>query len=191
MMRYCSKKRNPFLIYRASCRCSKYTNLNNNKLPIGIYFVNPMPNNILMKPVTIKSIFIVDDDPFWAQMLEQILHNNGYPDVRIFGNGTDCLDNLHLAPDLILLDYSMNTLSGLEVLRKIKRFNPDMSVVFVSAQEDIEVAVSSLKYGAFDYIVKSDTGITRLPKVIERLKEVKLLLARQKKGKIKQFFSFI
>lgn len=150
-----------------------------------------MPNNILMKPVTIKSIFIVDDDPFWAQMLEQILHNNGYPDVHIFGNGTDCLDNLHREPELILLDYSMNTLTGLEVLRKIKRFNPDISVVFVSAQEDIEVAVSSLKYGAFDYIVKSEAGITRLPKVLERLAEVQAMLAKQKKGTFKQFFSFI
>lgn len=152
---------------------------------------NSVPNQKIMNQQTFGKIFIVDDDPFWTELLMQILRNNGYEDLTVFTNGTDCLASLSESPGLILLDYSMDTLNGIEVLRKIKRVDPNISVVFISSQEDLEVAVTSLRYGAFDYIVKGRDEATKLPKVISRLAEVKALLARQKKGLIKNIFSFI
>mgnify|MGYP003597103507 CR=1 FL=1 len=134
-----------------------------------------------MNQQQIKKIFIVDDDPYWVAILAQILKINGYEEVQTFSSGKDCLDNLHQHPELILLDHSMDLLNGVDVLRKIKRFDPDINVVFISSQADIEVAVTSLKYGAFDYIVKGSEEAVKLPKVLNRIAAAQSLIQKKRK----------
>ena len=107
-----------------------------------------------METNTELKIFVVDDDPFSLTMYEHHLRNLGYTNVTAFENGTACLNNLTKQPDLIFLDHQMEILNGVDVLKKIKRFNPNTFVVFISAQDDVQTAVNSLKYGAFDYIIK-------------------------------------
>lgn len=135
-------------------------------------------------------IFVVDDDPFSRELYSQQLQNLGYADITVFENGAACLPALTEMPDLIFLDYSMETLNGVEVLRKIKRFNPDINVVFLSGQEDVETAVNSLKYGAFDYIVKGPRDSERIRQVLEKLQAMRAVLpARQRR--LRTIFSFI
>lgn len=142
-----------------------------------------------METTAALKIFIVDDDLFSLSLYEQHLKNLGIEDVTGFSNGTDCLDQLILQPDLIFLDHNMDIMNGVEVLRRIKRFNPNIQVVFISGQEDVATAVNSLKYGAFDYIVKGGDDLEKIGRVLQKYTEVKALLPRPGKGLFKKIFS--
>lgn len=126
--------------------------------------------------------FIVDDDFFCGNMYEQYLMNQNYNDVTYFNNGSDCLDNLSKNPDIILLDHNMENISGFEVLKKIKRFDPDIYVVMISGQENIKTAVEALKHGAFDYIIKDKDVCENMNKIIEKIKSVKRELRKSNKN---------
>ncbi|MDB4107937.1 response regulator, partial [Bacteroidia bacterium] len=69
----------------------------------------------------------------------------------------------------ILLDYEMEGLNGFEVLRKIKRYNPNTYVIMMSSQDDVSNAVDTLKFGAFDYIIKGENDAAKLKSVLERI----------------------
>ena len=125
-------------------------------------------------------IFLVDDDLFYLNTLEQHIRNLGYENVENFTDGTECLKNIKEKPDVVFLDYKMDVLTGYEVLKKIKRFNPDIYIVMLSAQPAIKPAVDSLKLGAFDYIQKGNSEQKNIKLVLERILEVKELLKRSK-----------
>lgn len=136
-------------------------------------------------------IFLVDDDAFCLNVFQQHLNNIGHSDVSTFDSGSACLNELTRQPDIIFLDHGMDIITGLEVLKKIKRFNPDIYVVFISGQENIETAVSALKFGAFDYIVKGDKMLDGITKVIDKIIEVKELLKMKNPNFIRKFLSLI
>ncbi len=124
-----------------------------------------------MKKQNIKRTFIVDDDPFWTAMLTQMLTNLGYENIVTFSNGKDCVDNLHLNPNLVFLDYQMEDMDGLEVLQKVKSYYPGIGVVFCTAHEDLSVAVSAMKNGSFDYLLKSNATKKEVVSIIENMAE--------------------
>jgi DNA-binding NtrC family response regulator len=124
-----------------------------------------------MKKQNIKRTFIVDDDPFWTAMLSQMLTDLGYENIVTFGNGKDCVDNLHLNPSLVFLDYQMEDMDGLEVLQKVKSYYPGIGVVFCTAHEDLSVAVNAMKYGSFDYLLKSNATKKEVASIIDNMGE--------------------
>lgn len=144
-----------------------------------------------MKNENQLKIFVVDDDLFYLNILEQHIRNLGYNDVTKFNNGTICLDHINEQPDVIFLDYKMDDLSGYDVLKKIKRFDPNMYVVMLSGQLEIKPAIDSLKHGAFDYIQKGDHVGKKIMLVLERILEVKDLLKRSKPSFLRTFFQFL
>ena len=73
-----------------------------------------------MMTTTKLKIFLVDDEIFYLNILEQHIRNLGYEDISTFDNGYACLDNIQEIPDVVFLDYSMGELSGYDVLKKIK-----------------------------------------------------------------------
>lgn len=107
-------------------------------------------------------IFIVEDDPFYAELLAYHLSQNPEDEIHRFETGRDCLKHLYLNPAVVCLDYSLPDVSGEEVLKKIKSTNPDLKVLIISGQENIQTAISLLKMGATDYIVKDDDTRDRL-----------------------------
>jgi hypothetical protein len=135
--------------------------------------------------------FIVDDDIFCANMYEQNLRNMGCLDVTYYSNGSDCLQNLNQNPDIIFLDHNMNDLTGFEVLKKIKRTNPNIYVVMVSGQENIKTAVDALKYGAFDYIIKDELVCEKINLIIEKIINVNKELKKTNPNFIQRVLSII
>ncbi len=117
------------------------------------------------------SIFVVEDDEFYSEVLEYHLSLN--PDVTVtkFTNAKEFLKNLDKNPDAITLDYSLPDMSGEEVLRKIKEYNSEIPVVMVSGQEDIKTAITLLKDGAYDYIVKDEDTKDRIWNAIKNIRE--------------------
>lgn len=117
------------------------------------------------------SIFIVEDDPWYGQILEYHLSLN--PDYKItrFLTGQDCLDNLCQKPDLISLDFGLPDYPGDKLFQKIREIAPNVPVVMISAQEAISVAVNLLKIGVADYLVKDDATKDLLWNSIIRIRE--------------------
>jgi DNA-binding NtrC family response regulator len=101
-------------------------------------------------------IFVVEDDPIYTKFLKYVLGLNPDFEVEYFATGKECISNLHKRPSLITLDYTLPDMSGEKVLQSIREFDPNISIIIVSAQEKIATAVELLKGGAFDYISKSE-----------------------------------
>ncbi len=116
-------------------------------------------------------IFIVEDDPWYGEILEYHLSLN--PDYQIFrfNNGKECLNNLQKKPDLITIDYSLPDMNGADLFRQIHQVNPELPVIFISAQEDVSTAVGLLKSGVFDYIVKNDNTKDVLWSTVIKIRE--------------------
>lgn len=134
-------------------------------------------------------IFLIDDDIFCLNLYKIYLENAGYQDVTIFENETICLNHLTERPDVIFLDYGLNNISGIEVLKKIKRFNPDIFVVFLSGQANIPTAVNALKFGAFDYIVKGTDESAQITRVLHKIEGIKEAMKQKAPGFFRKIFS--
>jgi len=117
--------------------------------------------------------FIVDDDVFRAKMHEQYLLNLNYSNITCFSNGNDCLNNLNQNPDIIFLDHNMDGITGLEVLKKIKRYNPNIYVIMVSSQQNTKIIVDALEYGAYDYITKDHLVYDKMTLIINKISQEK------------------
>ena len=115
------------------------------------------------------SIFLVDDDIMSLTLYGQFLKSIGYEDVHLFNSGTDCIENLSLHPQIIFLDYSMEDMNGIDVLKKVRQFDPNIVVVFISGNESPEIAADAKKHGAVDFIVKSSINRERMKSVMDEL----------------------
>ena len=117
-------------------------------------------------PIT---VFIVEDDPIYLRLVKYVFELNPDFNIEIFTTGQECLDNLHLKPSIISLDFNLPDMKGDQVLQKIKNYNKDIGVIILSGQKDIEVAVQLLQNGAYDYIVKNEETKDRLHHTVQRL----------------------
>lgn len=116
-------------------------------------------------------IFIVEDDLIFAKTIRYILTLNPDHDVRVFKTGKECINNLHLNPHIVSLDYSLPDMTGGEVLRRIKIHNADIGVIILSGQKDVATAVELLQKGADDYLTKDEANKERLFNIVEKLKK--------------------
>ena len=116
-------------------------------------------------------IFVVEDDPMQKRIIKYVMESNPEHEVYAFETGQECLDNLHLQPQLISLDYNLPDLGGAEVLQKIKQFNPRIQVIILSGQKDIGTAVDLLKQGASDYLTKDAGMKERLRNSVDLIKQ--------------------
>jgi len=116
-------------------------------------------------------IFIVEDDLLYGEMLRRHLTLNPDNEVYLYRNGEECLKNMYREPNMVSLDYSLPDMSGLDIMRRIKKDFPEIPVIIVSGQEDISTAVTLLREGAYDYFVKDDDVKDRLWNVIKKIRE--------------------
>jgi|ERR1017187_3772263 DNA-binding NtrC family response regulator len=126
-----------------------------------------------MKTSEPLSIYLVDDDQlFITSLKDQVKKMFKFEtNIQTFSTGEECLKNLKNPPDIIILDYflnsnSPNAMDGLKVLKKIMELNPETKVIMLSAQDKMEVAVNLIKFGAYDYVIKNDNVFNRLKLVI-------------------------
>ena len=137
-------------------------------------------------------IFIVEDDPWYGQVLEYHLTLNPDYEVRLFESGQALLDHLFLKPDLVTLDFSLPDMNGDELYHKIRSSHPELPVIVISSQENIGVAVKLLKMGVSDYLVKDDSTKDLLWNSVIRIRENQHLREEVKtlKEALGQKFSF-
>lgn len=116
-------------------------------------------------------IFLVDDDALFLKLLEiEFLQHGGFI-VETYLTGELCIQNLSQNPDVVVLDFHLNSIDenamdGIETLDKIKLFNPDIQVVMLSSQEEMDVALKCMHHHVHDYVLKGETAFMRLQQVI-------------------------
>jgi DNA-binding NtrC family response regulator len=123
-------------------------------------------------------LFLVDDDAVYLKLMEIEFLQHADFDIETYPTGELCVQNLSNNPDIIILDYYLDgvnkdAMNGLETLDKIKAENPNIPVVMLSSQDKIDIAISCMHHGAFDYVVKSETAFVRLQKIITAIFEFK------------------
>ena len=101
-----------------------------------------------------KLVFIVDDEQSIAKLLSFWVKDKWGYEVEIFSNSESMLKKFSSKPDIILLDIMLPGLDGIETLKRIKQNDEHLPVIMLSAQGRIDVAVDSIKYGAYDYFSK-------------------------------------
>lgn len=101
-----------------------------------------------------KTIFILEDNLFYANLLGTRLEDLGYETIEIFSSIEDLMNQIHRQPYMVLLDHNLPDGSGLETLKEIKSTYPYVHCIMISGQATIGVAIDSLKHGAFDYLLK-------------------------------------
>jgi DNA-binding NtrC family response regulator len=137
------------------------------------------------------SILVVDDESEIREGLELLLASEGYG-VSSAGTGASGLAKLEEHPfDLLLLDVSLPDRNGLDLLREIRRRDPQLSVVLITAYGSIDTARAAFKSGAMDYITKpwsNDELLAQVAQAVEsrRLREENVQLKRA----LKQRFNF-
>jgi DNA-binding NtrC family response regulator len=101
-----------------------------------------------------KLIYIVDDEQSISKLLSFWVKDKWGYNVELFSNSESMLRKVNSKPDLILLDIMLPGLDGIETLKRIKQIDENLPVIMLSAQGRIDVAVDSLRFGAYDYFSK-------------------------------------
>ncbi len=117
-------------------------------------------------------IFIIEDDVIFGKSILYYLSLNPENEISLFTNGKEAIAQRYQNPDLIILDYNLPGMNGMEVMQSFHNFNKNFPVIIISAQSDIRVAVNLLKEGAFDYIVKDPELKDRLWMSMQKVKKI-------------------
>ncbi|MBQ0716352.1 MAG: sigma-54-dependent Fis family transcriptional regulator [Sulfitobacter litoralis] len=123
-----------------------------------------------------SDILIVDDERDIRELISDILEDEGFV-TRLAGNSDDAIAAINAEPPaLMILDIWLkdSRMDGIDILKTVKRDNPDVPVVIISGHGNIEIAVAAIKQGAYDFIEKP-FNIDQLMVVIRRAMETSRL----------------
>ena len=121
------------------------------------------------------NILIVEDGQSQREMLRDFLIQEGHA-VAEADNGEKAIESVvNNVFDMILLDYKMPGMDGMQVLKEVKNINPEIDVVIITAYGAIETAVEAMKAGAIDYITKP-IEFDELLLLVERVSERRTLI---------------
>ncbi len=133
--------------------------------------------------MAITRIFVVEDDQFIGNLIKKALEKMDNVDVTHFLTPDECLQQLHLNPDIVSIDYLLPGMNGLELMAKIKNYNADIHCIMVSGQDKLDVVIETYRQGAVDYIIKNDNAIVNLENSVRNL--VKTVGLRQENESLK------
>ncbi|MFM2206298.1 MAG: hypothetical protein RL213_273 [Bacteroidota bacterium] len=118
-------------------------------------------------PVT--RIFIVEDDQFLSKMIQRSLEKTDDLEVTCFASGEECMNQLHLNPDIVSIDYHLPGMNGIELMQQIHNYNSEIQCIMVSGQDKMEVVIDTYNRGAVNYIIKNDCVAIELENTIKNL----------------------
>lgn len=117
-------------------------------------------------------IFIVEDDPWYGEVLKYHLSLNPDYELHRIATGEECLNQIALnPPHLITIDYSLPDTDGAQLFARIRERLPHTPVIVISEQQDVETAVALLQAGVHDYFVKDHRTKDLLWKAILKIRE--------------------
>ncbi len=123
----------------------------------------------------IRHLFVIDDDPMQRELIQDYFKEKYLFTVKSYVDGESAAADIKsLKPEIVVLDYYLNAQksnaqNGIEVLKSIKSVSPDTQVVMFTGEDSLEVALESMRNGAFDYVVKGPTAFNKIENVINTL----------------------
>ncbi len=133
-----------------------------------------------MKRRTDPLIFIVEDNPVYNKLIINYLQSKKFNRIESFFSGEECVKRIGEKPDIIIQDYLLEGIDGIEVLKQYKKVHSHAEFIFLSGQDSVDVAVNTLKLGAFDYIVKDQMALKKLADKITRIMVMQKLVRSNK-----------
>lgn len=104
-----------------------------------------------------KCIVFIDDDLDMLSFLNECVKNSGY-EVHSFSSADEAIKNIEeIFPSIVFIDYQMENMNGIELLKNIKSIIPEAVLIMLTGEGNEKVAVSAIKSGADDYLVKPVT----------------------------------
>lgn len=126
-------------------------------------------------------IYVVEDNQVYNRMVCENLKKQNYTNVKSFISGNECIKTVMNGekPDIVIQDYFLDDINGIDVLKAIKAKCQNTEFIFLTSNENIEVAIECIAYGVHDYILKDKGDI--LKRLIDKLNKVtKIILLRRK-----------
>ena len=119
-----------------------------------------------------RKLFIVEDDPMFAEMLKDFLTARPQWEVHYFSTGEDCLKEVYQMPDVAIIDYHLdgNTpggINGIDTMVKLKKVAPGCHCLFLSGQQRYGVALQTISHGAENYIFKDENAFNEIGKILD------------------------
>ena len=99
-------------------------------------------------------VLIVDDEPDTISLIKTLLINEGYEVIDALKGEEGLIKASQENPDMVLIDLRLPDMDGNKLLKRIKENNPTQSVIMITAYADVDNAITSLKFGADDFIKK-------------------------------------
>jgi len=132
-------------------------------------------------------IFLVEDDEMYSKMFEYKLKKHCDGVIKRFSCGEDCIKNMYLNPSLVVLDYQLPNINGLETLKQIKKYNPETLIVSLTNNNDTNVKKRLLEIGVEKHFQKSKDTYDEICKTIDYL----LLTLRSRKDEQERVQSIV
>jgi DNA-binding NtrC family response regulator len=123
-------------------------------------------------------IFVVEDDPAYRKLIENHLKNEKFKNVKTFSSGEECIEQVKTEkPDIVIQDYDLDGgINGLQSMLKVKSISPESEYIFLSGQSSIDVAVETMRKGAFDYVIKDNVARSNIIHKIGRIVYINKLI---------------
>ena len=128
------------------------------------------------------NIFLVEDNPLYSKVIETKLNEYDQFNVRVFETGEACFAKLGDFPDVVVMDYNLPGIDGLETFRRIKEIIPKIKVIFLSGERNAELSALCENEGAIEFLIKErGTPVTLYNKI-------RHLMAQEPKKEVKNGF---
>lgn len=122
-----------------------------------------------MEKQFVTKIFLIDDDQMYSTIIKTSLEQNDLYDVHLFDSGEKFFNHIHENPDVVIIDYTLPGMSGIDILKRVRQYNPYIATVILSGQDKLEVVVEAYNNGANNYIIKKENVVVELNHCIKNL----------------------
>ena len=119
-----------------------------------------------------RKLFIVEDDPMFAEMLQDFLKSRPQWEVTYFSDGESCVQSAFQNPEVVIIDYHLDSvnasgMNGLQTMVALKKQSPEAHCIFLSGQERYGVALKTISQGAENYIIKDDKAFEEIGRILD------------------------
>lgn len=131
-------------------------------------------------------VFVVEDNKIFNRVVSEHLKKEGYTNIQSVFSGEECMEFIKKGtiPNIVIQDYNLDGMNGIDVLKLVKKQSPETEFIFLTSSENMEVAVNTIKFGAYDYIVKDQMALEKLTYKLKGILRVSNLKKRNKQIEI-------
>jgi DNA-binding NarL/FixJ family response regulator len=118
------------------------------------------------------TVFLIEDDEIYAEFIKNSLSQNAAYKVSVFTSSEDAVKAMATVPDVMIVDYKLPGMTGIDFYESIKsKLNDDNKVIMLSAIDDGSMVLSFIQRGVRDYVIKDESVIDSLVAILEGKEE--------------------